>query len=91
MEEKNIKKKIDNTDSSNYEHNISVLDTLKRNPKYKQKFEFFNLTYAQLFKDYLVSKEFEIAIDDLKEEEEEEDEEYIKKYIIIANNYIDYF
>ena len=86
MEDKNIK--IENTDKSNYEHNKSVLDTLKRNPKYKKKFDFFNLTYFELFNEYLVSKEFKIVIDDLKKEE---DEEYIKKYINEANNLMIYF
>ena len=86
MEDKNIK--MENTDKSNYEHNKSVLYTLKRNPKYKKKFDFFNLTYFELFNEYLVSKEFEIAIDDLKKEE---DEEYIKKYINIAKNLMIYF
>ena len=82
MEDKNIK--IENTDKSNYEHNKSVLNTLKRNPKYKKKFDFFNRTYFELFNEYLVSKEFEIAINDLKKE----DEEYIKKYINKANNFM---
>ncbi len=86
MEDRNIKNlKIEDTDKSNYEHNISVLNTLKRNPKYKKKFDFFNRTYFELFNEYLVSKEFEIAIDDLKKEE---DEEYIIKYINKANNFM---
>ena len=87
MDDRNIK--IEDTDKSNYEHNISVLNTLKRNPKYKKKFDFFDLTYFVLFNEYLVSKEFEMAIGDLKKEEE--DEEYIKKYINKANNLMIYF
>ena len=46
------------------------------------------MTYFQLFNEYLASKEFEMAIDDLKKEE---DEEYIKKYINIAKNLMIYF
>ena len=71
MEDRNIKNlKIEDTDKSNYEHNISVLNTLKRNPKkYKKKFNFFNVTYNELFNEYLKSKEFEIAIDELEKKE----------------------
>ena len=88
MEDKNIK--IEDTNKSNYEKNISVLNTLKRNPKkYKNKFDFFNMTYFQLYNEYLASKEFEISIDDFKKEGE--DEEYIKKYINEANNLMTYF
>ena len=88
MGEKNIK--IEDTDKSNYEQNISVLNTLKRNPKkYKKKFNFFNVTYYELFNEYLDSKEFEESIYDLRRKKFYFD--YIQNYIQIAENLVNYY
>ena len=48
------------------------------------------MTFRELFKEYLESKEFEEDILKLKNKDKE-DEEYIKDYIILAYNYIEYF
>ena len=85
MEDKNIKK----TDYTNYEHNKSVLEFLKNNKKYKDvNFDFLNMTYVQIFNEYLNSKEFEMEIDKLKKKKSME---YIKNYIINTFNFFNFF
>jgi hypothetical protein len=80
-------KKTKNTDNINYEHNISILEHLKRNKYY---FDFLDKTIIELFIEYFNSKEFEMKINDLKNNKKE-DIKYIKYYISKANNFINYF
>ena len=80
-------KKTKNTDLTNYEKNISVLEDLKRN---KCRFDFLDKTIIELFNEYLKSKEFKMIIDNLKNKNKEE-KEYIKKYIYKANDFINYY
>ena len=80
-------KKTKNADNINYEHNISVLEHLKRNKYY---FDFLDKTIIELFIEYFNSREFEMKINDLKNNKKE-DIKYIKYYISKANNFINYF
>ena len=73
----------------NTEHNKSVLKYLEENKKIND-LKFLNMTYTELFNQYLESKEFENEINNLKEKEKEK-LSYIKNYIIKAYNFINYF
>lgn len=74
---------------SNYKHNKSVLEYLEKNKDIKLNLNFFNMTYSQIFNEYLGSKEFEMEIDNLRKQKE--NIKYIKKYIIKAHNFIKFF
>ena len=73
----------------NTEHNKSVLKYLEDNKKIND-LNFLNMTYTELFNEYLESKEFENEINNLKEKEKEK-LSYIKNYIIKAYNFINFF
>ena len=86
-----------------YKNNLKVLELLKNNSELckKSKFDIIgNMTFTDLFKEYLESKEFEDEIENLKNEKkfnkkkgiyEVESSNYIKDYIIKAYNLINYF
>ncbi len=80
-----VKNKIKDSERKNYEHNKSVLEYLERN---NVNFDFLNMTYIQLFNDYLDSIEFEMAIDHLNKKEKKE---YVNNYIVKANNFLKKF
>ena len=76
----------------NYQKNIEVLNYLEQNPDIEKSSGFSiikNMKYKDLLNKYFKSAQFENSI--LKLKEEEESPEYINKYIIKANNYINYF
>ena len=75
---------------NNYSHNKSVLDYLENNKDtFKNlNFNIFNMTYSQLYKEYLESKEFEMEIANLTKIETLK---YIKNYIVKANNFFKFF
>ena len=73
-------------DSKNYKHNKNKISYLKK--KNFERCEFLNMTYENIFEEYLNSKEFENDISDLMEIEQKE---YVKNYIIKAINYISYY
>ena len=73
-------------DLRNYESNKEVISYLEK--KNFEHCEFVNMTYEQIFNEYLNSKEFENEIDHLIEIEQIE---YVKNYIIKAINYISYY
>lgn len=79
-------------DLKKYYHNISVLEYLEQNPDIVEKSNYNNfkkMKYHQIFKEYLKSKEFEMEIANLKLEKE--NDKYIRKYIIKANNFLDFY
>ena len=87
------KKIILNPDKKKYLKNIDVLNYLENNSDIRNKVNFDiikNMTFSDLYNEYLKSKEFEDDIMKLKSEENE-NEEYIKDYIVKANDYIKYF
>jgi hypothetical protein len=79
--------KTKNTDKTNYEQNISVLEHLKRNKYY---FDFLDMTIMELYIEYLNSKEFEMDIIYLKNNKKE-DIKYIKYFLNQVKNTINYF
>ena len=74
---------------ANYYHNKSVLEYLEKDNDIKINLNIFNLTYRQIFNEYLGSKEFEMEIDNLRKQKE--NIKYIKTYIIKAHNFINFF
>ena len=74
-----------------YKNNLEVMKYLKENEDIRKKInfdDFENLTFEQLFNEYLKSEEFDEHIYKLKLKESKE---YAKKYIILAFDYINYF
>ena len=74
-----------------YKNNLEVMGYLKNNEDIRKKInfdDFENLTFEQLFNEYLKSEEFDEHIYKLKLKESKE---YVKKYIIFAFDYINYF
>ena len=79
-------------DYQKYEHNIEVMEYLKNNPEIlkKSNFNIFGeMTFTEMFKEYLNSQEFESELENLKNEKESE--EYIKNYKKFAENFIDHY
>ena len=86
-----------------YKKNKEVLEYLKKNSEIckKSKFDIIgNMTFEELYKEYLESKEFEDEISNLKESLrynkeknifESENSDYIKEYIIKAYDFINFF
>ena len=83
-------RKSDLNGINNYLYNKSVLDYLENNKDtFKNlNFNIFNMTYSQLYKEYLESKEFEMEIANLTKIETLK---YIKNYIVKANNFFKFF
>ena len=79
-------------DFKNYHHNLTVLNYLEKNKNIGESSNyssFKNMTFNQIYNEYLKSKEFEIEIASLKQEKE--NDKYIKEYIIKASNLINFF
>lgn len=80
------------TDKKKFDNNVKVLKYLEKNSDICKKSQFNvigNMTFKEIFKEYLKSDEFEKEIEILKNENN--DEKYIKDYIIKAFGYINYF
>ena len=75
---------------NNYLYNKSVLEYLEKNKKrFKElNYNIFNMTYSQLYNEYLKSVEFEEEIASLTKKETLR---YTKKYILKAINLINFF
>ena len=76
--------------NNNYLYNKSVLEYLEKNKnRFKElNYNMFNMTYSQLYKEYLESVEFEEEIASLTKKE---NLKYTKNYILKANNFINFF
>ena len=75
-----------------YHHNLSVLSYLEKNKEIMENSNYIifkDMTFSQIFKEYLISKDFEIEIASLKQEKE--NDKYIKDYIIKASNLLNFF
>ena len=86
-----LNKKRKCPDKVKYENNKEVMKYLKNNEEIKKSFNFDiigDMTFSELFYEYLESKEFEKDILALKIEEGKENYEYIKEYIIKAYDFI---
>ena len=86
-----LNKKRKCPDKVKYENNKEVMEYLKNNEEIKKSFNFDiigDMTFSELFYEYLESKEFEKDILALKIEEGKENYEYIKEYIIKAYDFI---
>ena len=87
-----IHQKKRNPDKKKYDNNIRTLKYLEKNNEICKKSNFNvigNMTFKQIFNEYLKSEEFEREIEKLREEQNSE--KYIKDYIIKAYNFISYF
>lgn len=85
-----LKKK--RADKKKYEKNKKVLSYLEKNEEICKisKFDVISeMTFAELFEEYLKSEEFEKEIENLKLEENSEN--YIKNYVKRADTFIEYF
>ena len=79
-------------DKKKYDNNVRVLKYLENNEEICKKSNFNvigNMTFKELFREYLKSEEFEKEIEKLKEEQNNDN--YIIEYIIKAYNFINYF
>ena len=86
-----LNKKRKCPDKVKFENNKEVMKYLKNNEEIKKSFNFDiigDMTFSELFYEYLESKEFEKDILALKIEEGKENYEYIKEYIIKAYDFI---
>jgi len=89
---KNFLQKKRNPDKKKYDKNIKVLKYLDKNYEICRKSNFNvigDMTFKDIFNEYLKSEEFEKEIEKLKDEQNSE--KYIKDYIIKAYNFIHYF
>ena len=89
---KTFLQKKNKTDKKKYDKNVKVLKYLEKNDEICKKSNFNvigNMTFRDLFGEYLKSEEFEKEIEKLKEEQNNDN--YIKDYIIKAFNFINYF
>lgn len=85
----NKNKKVD---YSNYINNKDTIEYLEQNETISKKsgFELIkNLKYKDLFNTYLLSKQFEHAILELKNKNEKID--YIREYVRLSRTYLNYF
>lgn len=86
-----VKNKVGTSDYEKSEYNKKVLEYLDKNKDIsaESKFDLIKeMTYSELYKEYLNSKEFEMDIEKLMRKF---DYNYIKKYICIAYNLLDFF
>jgi hypothetical protein len=89
IKDKDLEKKKVN--EKKYKHNLEVIEYLEKNENIREKinFDFIKeMTFGQLFKEYLESREFEK--DNLKLKQKEKPE-YFKNYIIKAYTFVEYF
>ena len=78
-------------DRKNKAYNLFVLEYLDNHKDISEKANFNkikNMKYQEAFNEYLLSKEFKLAISRLKKEKE--NDKYIKKYIIKAYSFINF-
>ena len=81
-----------NPDEKKYNKNIKVLKYLEKNNEICRKSYFNvigNMTFKEMFNEYLKSEEFEKEIEKLKTEQNNDN--YIKDYILKAYSFINYF
>ena len=86
-----IGKSIPDLDLKRLNNNISVIKYLEKNKEIANKSNyntFKNMTFRQIFNEYLKSKEFEKEVHRLRKVN---DKEYISKYVIKANHLIEFF
>jgi hypothetical protein len=79
-------------DRKKYENNVKVLKYLEKNDDICKKSNFNvvgNMTFREIFNEYLKSEEFEKEIEKLKIEDNSD--KYIKDYMIKAFSFIIYF
>jgi hypothetical protein len=79
-------------DYKKYEHNIEVMDYLNNNPEIMKKANFTvfgEMTFSDMFKQYLNSKEFELELENLKSNNESD--VYINNYKELSEKFIDYY
>ena len=85
-------KKKKKADINKYNHNLVVLKYLENKKDICEKSQFNiikDMKYSDIYKEYLISKEFEKEISTLIEQKESE--KYIKDYINNARNFLNYF
>ena len=85
-------KELKNSNLQKSSHNKFMLKYLEKNSSICEKSNFKNIKqmkYKEIFYEYLNSKEFQMEIDNLKRAKESE--QYIKKFIIKAFGFIDFF
>ena len=88
---KTFLKYVKNKDINYYKENMIIIKYLEENEHIRKKsnFDFIsNMTYRDLFNEYIESKEFEEDISRLKKKYVKT---YVKKYIINAYKFIEYF
>ena len=81
-----------NADINKYNYNLFVLQYLEKKKDICEKSQFNiikDMKYSDIYKEYLISKEFEIEISTLIKQKESD--KYIKDYIINARNFLNYF
>ena len=91
-ENKEVENNMRTTDLKKYERNIKVIKYLENNDNILKNSKFNiigNMTFSEIFEEYLKSDEFEKEI--IKLEKEGNDENYIKDYIVKAFGFIKYF
>lgn len=92
IEDKEVVNKMRKTDLKKYERNTNVIKYLENNDIISKSSKFNiigNMTFSEIFEEYLKSDEFEKEI--IKLEKEGNDEYYIKDYIVKALGFIKYF
>ena len=92
IEDKEVVNKMRKTDLKKYERNTNVIKYLENNDIISKSSKFNiigNMTFSEIFEEYLKSDEFEKEI--IKLEKEGNDENYIKDYIVKALGFIKYF
>ena len=86
---KKSKKKVK---KNKFKRNIKVLNYLDSHKEISEKSGFniiSQMTYSDILKEYFLSKEFELSVEQLKSENESVD--YINEYLIKAKTYINFF
>ena len=79
----------EDTNLINYYYNKKIIDNLRKKENIKLN-KIFNMKYRDIFEEYINSDEFKIEeINRLKKKKMQDD--YIKKYIMIAYNFIDFY
>ena len=79
-------------DQKKYDNNVKVLKYLEKNYDICKKSNFNvigNMTFREIFNEYLKSDEFEKEVEKLKTEQN--NDKYIKDYMIKAYSFINYF
>ena len=80
-------------DYQKYEHNIEVIDYLNKNPDVCKNSNFHiisEMTFSELFNEYLHYEDYKLELENLKKIELESDE-YIQNYKYLAETFISYY